>query len=79
MEMLFLKLRDGSSIRIYYAEGNAPSYHIEWEGDLIGYMYINNYDEVSDRPLWVGSSDLLQPYLTEISWYLESALGLNYK
>jgi len=79
MEMLFLQLRDGKKIMIYYSEGNAPSYQIEWEGGLIGYMHINNYDAGSEQQFWVGSSDLLQPYLAEISWYLESVLGLTYK
>jgi hypothetical protein len=47
MEMLFLQLRDGKRIMIYYSEAYAPSYQIEWEGHLIGFMYIKFFDTLT--------------------------------
>jgi hypothetical protein len=79
MEMLFMQLYNGKRVMIYYSGGQDCSYQIECEGHLIGYMYIKSYDTESELPLWVGSSETLQPYLFEISRYIETTLGLKNK
>lgn len=78
MEMLFMQLYDGKTVMIYYSGGQDCSYQIECEGHLIGYMYIKSYDTES-KLIWVGSSETLQPYLFEISRYLERNINRDSK
>jgi hypothetical protein len=63
---------DGRKVIIRYRAEDPVKYYVWWDKVEIGYLYISRYDvEIGDH-IWVGSSDLINLYIGELSTYIQT-------
>jgi len=56
---------------VVYAADSESRYEVRWEGLRIGYVYISAFIKNDGRPIWLGSTPLLNRYATIIGGFIE--------
>ena len=64
---------DNRDVAIYYPQDESGKWFVQWEGFIIGYVYIERIDNHTDEAVWAASTDLLDAYVNEIGNSIEGS------